>query len=74
MGLPVGPTGATGATGVGLFPGATILVPQGVTVPAGFTCAAQAVRFRHADKSGVDHQRDTADDDATRWYRLCSKN
>ena len=71
---PAGPAGATGASGVGLFPGATILVPQGVTVPAGFSCAAQKVRFRHDDESDVDHHREVAADDATRWFRLCSKN
>jgi hypothetical protein len=59
---------------VGLFPGAIVLVPKGVTVPAGFTCAAQSVRFRHEDESDVDHHREVADDDATRWFRLCSKN
>jgi hypothetical protein len=45
-----------------------------VPSPAGFTCAAQSVRFRHEDESDVDHHREVVDDDATRWFRLCTKN
>jgi type I restriction enzyme M protein len=41
-----------------------------VPVPAGFSCAAQKIRFRHEDESDVDHHREIADDDATRWFRL----
>jgi hypothetical protein len=59
---------------VGLVPGAIILWPKGVPAPAGYTCAAQSVRFRHEDEGDVDHRREVVDDAATRWFRLCSKN
>jgi hypothetical protein len=79
MGL-TGPAGAAGAPGTpgaaggGLFSGATIIVPDGVTVPAGFSCLAQKVRFRHDDEADADHHKAVGDDDATRWFRLCTKN
>jgi hypothetical protein len=69
-----GPAGPPGSSDGGLFPGAMVLVPNGVTVPAGFTCAPTLVRFRHDDESDIDHHREVIDDDANRWYRLCAKN
>ncbi len=71
---PKGDTGSAGAAGAGLFPGATIIVPVGVKVPAGFTCLGQRVRFRHDDESHAEHHTDVLDDDATRWFQLCTKN
>ena len=70
---PAGAPGAAGAPGVGLFSGAIVLVPPGVTVPAGFSCAPGKVRFRHDDEDDVEHHRQVADDDFTRWFRLCTK-
>lgn len=70
---PIGATGAAGSPGVGLFSGATVLVPGGVTVPAGFYCAPAKVRFRHDDEVDGDHHRPVDDDDWSRWFRLCTK-
>jgi hypothetical protein len=71
---PMGLTGPAGAAGSDLFSGATIILSDGVTVPAGFTCLGQKVRFRHDDEGDADHHKSVSDDDATRWFRLCTKN
>jgi len=64
MGL-TGTQGNTGPQGVGLFPGATIFVREGVTVPAGFTCAGKMTRVRF-DGESVDAP--------SPRFLLCTKN
>ena len=64
MGL-TGAQGNTGPQGVGLFPGATILVREGVTVPAGFTCTGKKTRVRFDGES---------DDAPSPRFLLCTKN
>jgi Collagen triple helix repeat (20 copies) len=70
---PAGPAGQPGAAGLGYFTGALVVVPPGVTVPPGFTCLPEKIRFRHEDEEDVDHHRARIDDNDSRWFQLCGR-